>query len=447
MVWRFASPYPRDSRSSLTSLLIVFIAAIELPVLARKGLTPPKFDEQEVAEYEDYITCKGRLKLDFIMHAGAAPPWAVTPFIFHDASQFTMCLGHWEGRRRIFPRQWNVTACNASLPVWVVESLSELGDIPPLLTETQQQARRRCERTPKNRRLRFPFPYERPVLSQDDALSIPRLHLKELSPLNFYQRFVSRGLPVVLQGFKDKNPELWSSHLIDISRARHQHMQEIGCMEKSCSSMALLTHYQEGMPRMTEEWMPQTFDFSQLVSGYDTSGLMWEDPSMFSGFPGETFADRSHVDTGCDNDISIQLTGRKRWSLYAPVRHLTSGGEVIKPLTRMDTVLGPFEALYKPPGWFHNTTILDEGDGADQAEDSMALVLSFIDPPPYGKLLESSPGVWKNNPFGFSKCAYHKKRGWWKRSMMWNELMQKKHIANPSEMSEREQSHHPKSEL
>jgi len=143
---------------------------------------------------------------------------------------------------------------------------------------------------------------------------------------------------------------------------------------------------------------------------------------VFSGFPGETFGDRVHVDTMCDNDISIQYKGVKRWSLYAPTRLFAMNGETIKPLTRFDTVLHPGDALYKPPGWFHNTTILGEDEGG--GDESIAMIFLFTDPPPYGDLLRRDPYAWTDHPFGFGRCAYAQ-AGWAKRAAIWEKLVEK----------------------
>mmetsp|Transcript_150 Transcript_150/g.302 ORF Transcript_150/g.302 Transcript_150/m.302 type:complete len:213 (-) Transcript_150:164-802(-) len=161
--------------------------------------------------------------------------------------------------------------------------------------------------------------------------------------------------------------------------------------------------------------MPRPLNFSEMVEDMDSEGNLWEEPAIFSGFPGYLFGDHDHFDIGCDADVSIQYMGIKRWSLWSPVELVSDGGEVIEALTRFETTLNPKDALFKSPGWFHNTTILEHGG------ESIASVYIFTEPPPYGNI---DPKVWENNPFGFGFCAFHEEFGWAKRAQMWHRLME-----------------------
>jgi len=301
--------------------------------------------------------------------------------------------------------------------------------------ESIEDAMRRCQDTEDDNWIAG-MPENGPNLNAEPR-EIFRLNVSDLTPREFYERFISRGLPVVLEGLDRTDGVGWTTRFEALLKARREDLiQRLGpnCDEKPCHDMAIETTYRPPMPLLDPFMLPQVMNFSKALPKFDSgSGRFWGPPHMFSGLEGQTFADPVHLDFGCSPSLSVQWSGIKRWNLWSPVDLETEEGEEIKALTLFETTVYPRQALVKPPAWFHNTTILD-GGGL-----SIATAYSWLQPPPYGRI---DPRVWKNNPFGFETCAmglgddeYREyPTGWLSHAKMWDDLMVK-HDAKEKEVS------------
>lgn len=212
----------------------------------------------------------------------------------------------------------------------------------------------------------------------------------DLSPSEFYERYVSRGLPAVFRLNSTGAPR-WREQLRELQAA------QLACRERGCS---------EGVNKMID-WPPGELSAEMLTSVlprafvphadvFDDSLRAFVGASAFTAFEGEEFGAPVHFDTICQGSLSMQYQGRKKWTLWSPWPITNTSGDLIDAHVRFETELQAAEALFFTPGWFHATKAL-EGD-------SLAVVhaLSY----PVYTAADSRPVQGLGLPFGFELCKW-----------------------------------------
>ena len=62
-----------------------------------------------------------------------------------------------------------------------------------------------------------------------------------------------------------------------------------------------------------------------------------------------------HYDSSCSGTFTIQYSGRKHWSFYAPWEISSD----LKVHDHYETIIGPGDILIYGPAWFHHTRVLE----------------------------------------------------------------------------------------
>ena len=280
---------------------------------------------------------------------------------------------------RAQPEPWNVRVCAAGVPAWAVDELGTDSDRPPDGQEQSIDAQARCT----SRGVEPELPAKAPSLTSA-VREIERLRAEELSPEIFAEHYTATGVPVVLVGaFTD--PVQREA----IKRSRKQECQDVDCAHDVtvCDREAC-----ETAARMPPRSVPRCIDAPA------SSFVM---PALFSGeAEGHKFGGPTHFDHACDQSLSVQWTGLKRWTLWNPWPISTADGSTLQAFSRMTTVLGPGDALWFAPGSFHTTEILEA--------PSIAAAHFVVGEPVYDALATTP---WARSPFGYATCRW-RDAGW-----------------------------------
>jgi len=76
----------------------------------------------------------------------------------------------------------------------------------------------------------FPGLPEKGPNPNDAPRQIPRLHVSDLTPTEFYERFISRGLPVVLEGLDQDDEQGWQRRLEALQQVYLVGMATLVCL-------------------------------------------------------------------------------------------------------------------------------------------------------------------------------------------------------------------------
>lgn len=324
-------------------------------------------------------------------------------------------------------RPWRVDICAHGIPRWALRALiayvpsehaSELEPDFDSAFETVEAARQRC-RTVLRHGPGPSVPRDPPDF-KTLAWQVVRVDASSLSPAAFESRFVSRGIPAVLETGQAVTSAAWEHVREAIAVA----MRRNGCNGQNCKdgvSRVCSTDECVAASGMSAEMVPRPFR-REHTSFHD-----WE---VFSGRASDRFGGPEHFDLGCDGSVSVQYSGIKNWSLWAPIPLQAEGARWVAPHQRFEATLGPGDMLFFPPGvtsrplaraqthrspcpcrsrgrtssaavicttgWFHATQIV--------SGESLAAVYYFKEPRPYTSI--PVPAAWSRNPFGFGACNY-----------------------------------------
>jgi len=313
--------------------------------------------------------------------------------------------------QRVNPLLWRTSVCTHGVPPWLVEELSGKSDRPDHLIESIEQAERRCASGVVS------TAPDMPGALTGDSVPIPRVPEDGMSPSDFFHRHVRTGLPLVLAGTAGNITGSREKLRIDIRAARAARLtdrtqskeSEMGCNMDGCRRVHLCGDGCEEAGRMREELVPAVFNFR----GDNTTAQAFSWPEVFSGKTGQQFGGPTHFDASCDGSISLQLDGRKTWTLWSPwpIDVTEAAGTPFGPRyqprrypahTRFEAVLEEGDSLFFAPGFFHATNI-EQGP-------SIAAVYFFTQPPMYGAVAGEHLG----HPLGFESCLFAQKNSQWR---------------------------------
>ena len=290
-----------------------------------------------------------------------------------------------DAQLRANPLVWDVHECARGIPEWAVQELSDHSDRPAESVETKDDARRRCA---ENIVAQLP---SHPPTFAGEALAIERIRAEELDATEFAARYTRRGLPVIIEA---ATVLIDSRQQSEIRDARAEQLKRCGgdgcrhevriCDDDQCMQAAAMRA--DGVPSCIGE--PAT---SFMV------------PNLFSGDVGQTFGGPVHFDHSCDQSLSVQYDGLKRWSLWSPWTIPAHDGALLPPLQLMNGTLSAGDALWFPPGFFHATEIL-EGP-------SISAAYFVPGQPTYESLMVTARGEaaarpWDRSPFCYAACGW-----------------------------------------
>ena len=307
---------------------------------------------------------------------------------------------------------------------------------------------------------------------RDAALPIERV-TAPLTAREFYRRFARPGLPFILAGVLGQDVTAAKAAAVgdccrdDYERKRdaHRNVSDAGCdryngwCREGVQICAATCMALAGFARAADvpTALRTLLDFPPPLPGFRDVASRFSAPFTLWTAPADTFGGNTHFDELCGSTLSLQYQGRKRWTLWAPwdvgapvapeegggaehagggsggAEHAgggSGGGDqagsstpagrsstsiptsVTAAHTRFEGVVGPGEALFYPPAWFHATVVVDGNDSLTGAFD-VDLIPSFGEL--RGRSLEPSP-------LGFHECAAGE-MGWYARSRVWDRML------------------------
>ena len=282
---------------------------------------------------------------------------------------------------------------------------------------------------------------QEPYMIADEPTRPPRAVPRMTSSLThseYYWRFARPGIPVVVAGMCDgpewvergrkvlaccgQRPESQMCGSMKCDDIKHAHKShQANFCSNECATLAYPGHM---------DFLPQTFRFPHPLPSL--SQIFDDPPWVVAGAAGATFGSPGHYDNGCSGSISIQLHGRKLWTLWAPwdvdVRDEDAAETTDEPSDsfiqereRFEAMLEPGDAIVYPPGWFHSTAITEDGASA-----AVAWWVDLIPSFGAGESRSNTSTAIARSPFGFGSCATGTK-SWARRTAAWDE-----HVDRPA---------------
>ncbi|MCF6522527.1 cupin-like domain-containing protein [Streptomyces sp. JJ36] len=234
--------------------------------------------------------------------------------------------------------------------------------------------------------------------------------VESLSPAEFLNRHLGPGQPVVVRGALDGWPEPPPWHLEDLARKFGDHEVTLFDTLFALEEVATFAEYVDrhtgaavqGVPpylrwftRQSDEQMMEADEaFAELAEDWTMPSWLPRGDYVFPPAEGPVDAARDrfparglfvcgrggrtrlHVDPWASDACLCQVTGRKRFVMYAPGQGpLLSDAEGVVDLdapdeTRfprwkeavptLDEVLAPGDAIFIPSGWYHTAVALDD---------------------------------------------------------------------------------------
>mmetsp|Transcript_27014 Transcript_27014/g.44887 ORF Transcript_27014/g.44887 Transcript_27014/m.44887 type:complete len:280 (-) Transcript_27014:36-875(-) len=212
-----------------------------------------------------------------------------------------------------------------------------------------------------------------PPSYDSSARQVVRVEQLAITSEDFYRQFARSGMPLVLSNIFAADPPWWESHASKLMACLDDELER----HRSSQSVA-----EAAADRRCQDLHPSC-----------TFGPWYVDACH-----GESFGGPDHYDHTCYGTLSIQYSGHKTWTLWAPWEVQSHDGQTVPAHARFVATLKPGDALLKAPGWLH-ATLIDEGVSLSAAH--------FIDVPYYDLSL-SNQSLWPS-PFGFDACAAGKR--------------------------------------
>ena len=247
-------------------------------------------------------------------------------------------------------------------------------------------------------------------------IEVPRIPAASLTSTLFYDRYARAGMPVILTDLFP-NMTWWAEHVGRVTKQaldddRQQEAAAGGVDAKDCGigwcrhgvhvasqqaeELALIDN--ANMPALLNRFHPH-FDARPQRHDMPRPKVLW-------ARAGATFGGPHHYDQGCFGTFTIQYTGLKRWTLWAPwdlpgegrcgyTDSATDRHHGVAAHARYVAVLNATDTLYFPPAWFHHTEVLP-------GDISFSAAHFVFDAPVFGCLGRLS--LWQS-VFGFEACA------------------------------------------
>ena len=206
-----------------------------------------------------------------------------------------------------------------------------------------------------------------------------------LSPLEFLHSYLLPGRPVVVTDAMASWPALgkWSWKWLNETLGASLTADELRAFTDRGATQMAVRHLPTQRVLREDYGVPYFLDLdglaAQVHAGKDGAPKYATGPledEYFYYSPGPEYAVQKHIDTGCGQTWTGQLTGQKRWRLWPPhsIRHgergplpeswaspaPPGGGPALVPL---ETTLGPGEMLVFSTGWHHETVASADASG------------------------------------------------------------------------------------
>ena len=249
-----------------------------------------------------------------------------------------------------------------------------------------------------------------------EAITVPRVAAASLTSATFYERYARAGMPVILTELFP-NKTWWDAHVSRVRKRaladdRRQEEAAKGVDSPDCGrgwcrhGVHVAAEETEELASIDNANMPALLNRFEPHFDASTSRHDMPRPKVLFARAGAEFGGPFHYDQGCYGSFTIQYTGLKRWTLWAPwelpgegrcgYRDPTSGTYPgVGAHTRYVAELQPTDTLYFPPAWFHHTKVLP-------GEISFSAAHFVYDAPVFGCLGQLS--LWPSR-FGFEACA------------------------------------------
>lgn len=266
-----------------------------------------------------------------------------------------------------------------------------------------------------------------------NAHAVPRFSCEDLSPREFYWRFVRLGMPVVFANCWDTDHAWWTRKAANLTacaekRSERLFQEQGGKTPENCDiytqwckdMVQVISHDPNDRnggcntaAEMDAEHLPRALRFQPPLSG---SVLENQAPYILSTPLGKRFGGPWHFDSACMGSLSVQYSGRKRWDFWAPWDLGT-----IRAHQRFETEVGPGDILVYGPAWFHSTLVV--------SGHSVAAAYYSGNLPHFGVLRSTSSLAL--SPLGFGACTGEgpsdiapASSDWFERSAVWDALLQ-----------------------